>query len=84
MALGFDPVWFGVIIIILCEIGNVTPPVGMALYVVQGIANASTDEPVDLLPILKYFIPFFGVMLLTILLLTFFPKLVLWLPGTMG
>jgi TRAP-type C4-dicarboxylate transport system permease large subunit len=75
--LGFHPIWFGIIIVKVAEIGLVTPPVGMNAYVV----SASTGIPVD-----KVFRGV-GVMLIfeliTLALLLFFPVLATWLPSMM-
>jgi C4-dicarboxylate transporter, DctM subunit len=76
--LGFDPIWFGVVMTLNMEMGLITPPVGLNLYVVQGIAP---DIPVR--DILVGSIPYLGVLALGIVLLIFFPDLVLWLPNRM-
>ena len=76
--LGFDPIWFGVVMTLNMEMGLITPPVGLNLYVVQGIAP---DIPVR--DILMGSIPYVGVLALGIILLIFFPDLVLWLPNRM-
>ena len=76
--LGFDPIWFGVVMTLNMEMGLITPPVGLNLYVVQGIAP---DIPVR--DILMGSIPYVGVLALGIVLLIFFPDLVLWLPNRM-
>jgi tripartite ATP-independent transporter DctM subunit len=73
-ALGFDPVWFGIILVIMAEVGLVTPPVGMNLFVLQGIARG---VPIGVIAIGA--LPFLGAMLLTVLLLCFFPAIALWL-----
>lgn len=77
MSLGFDPIWFGVTLGITLETGLLTPPVGMNLYVCQGV----TKEPFT--EIVRGSLPFFCVMLLNVMLLTFVPQLATWLPGTM-
>ncbi|MGE5817143.1 MAG: TRAP transporter large permease subunit, partial [Deltaproteobacteria bacterium] len=76
--LGFDPIWYGVILIINIEIGFITPPVGMNLYVVSNIA-----PDVPLTTILRGTFPFLAMALLAIALVAFFPQLALWLPSTM-
>ena len=73
---GFDPVWFGVIIVILLEAGSITPPVGLNVYVIKGIAR-----DVDLHTIFKGIFPFLGAMLIGLLILILFPDIVLFLPG---
>jgi len=73
---GFDPIWFGVIIVILLETGAITPPVGINVYVIKGIAH-----DVDLHTIFKGIFPFLGAMILGLIILTIFPDIVLVLPN---
>lgn len=76
-SLGFDPIWFGVIVVILLEIGLVTPPVGINLFITSKYSK---------IPVHKVFIgslPFIGILLLTILILIIFPDIVLYLPSKM-
>ena len=75
VALGFDPLWFGVILIILCELGQITPPFGMNLFVVQSIRNKG-----NFMEVIMGVLPFCFVLLLLIALLILFPALALWLP----
>jgi C4-dicarboxylate transporter DctM subunit len=77
--LGFDPIWFGIIIIILIEMALITPPVGLNLFVVQSLRTHGTLNDV-----IAGSVPFVGIMILLILLLTIFPGLALWLPTTFG
>jgi len=77
MALGYDPVWFGVVLVILLEIGLITPPVGMNLFVIQGMAR----QPLGI--VARGAFPFVILMLIMVMILTFFPNLALWLPGKM-
>jgi len=74
-ALGIDPVWFGIYLVLMAELALITPPVGMNLYVVQGIRKEGliTDVIVGTLP-------FLFMMLLLVVLLWVFPALALWLP----
>ena len=72
---GFDPIWFGVILTINMEIGLITPPVGLNLYVINGIA-----PDVRLPTILWGALPFVLCMVLGIVLLCLFPQIALWLP----
>jgi tripartite ATP-independent transporter DctM subunit len=72
---GFDPYWFAVILTINMEIGLITPPVGLNLYVINGIA-----PEISLRTILVGSMPFVACMVLAILLLCFFPGLATWLP----
>ena len=75
IALGIDPVWFGIFLVVMAELALITPPVGMNLYVVQGIRKEGliTDVIVGTLP-------FLVMMLLLVVLLWVFPGLALWLP----
>jgi C4-dicarboxylate transporter DctM subunit len=78
--LGFDPVWFGVVMTLNMEMGLITPPVGLNLYVVQGIA-----PDIPLRDILVGSLPYVGVLALGIIILALFPGLVTWLPNqTLG
>jgi tripartite ATP-independent transporter DctM subunit len=76
-AAGFDPVWFGVVLVILLEVGLVTPPVGMNLFVIQGMA----ETPLGVVGWGAF--PYVVLLLLGVLLLTLVPDLVLWLPSKM-
>ncbi len=80
IAAGVDPVWFGIFIVLMCELGLITPPVGMNLYVVQGVR---TDRG-PFSDVVKGALPYALLMLLFTLLLIFWPDLVLWLPETMA
>jgi tripartite ATP-independent transporter DctM subunit len=75
---GFDPYWFAVILTINMEIGLITPPVGLNLYVINGIAP---DIPLG--TILKGSLPFVLCMVLAIVILSVFPGIVTWLPDTL-
>ncbi len=72
---GFDPYWFAIIFTINMEIGLITPPVGLNLYIIKGIT-----PDVSLQEILYGSIPFMIIMALTIVILCIFPELVTWLP----
>ncbi len=72
---GFDPVWFGVILTLNMELGLITPPVGLNLFVINGIAP---DVPLP--TILRGALPFMLLMVLQIVILCFFPGLATWLP----
>jgi len=74
-AAGFDPVWFGVVLTINMEIGLITPPVGLNLYVINGIS-----PDIRLPTILWGALPFMLAMVLGIVLLTVFPEIATWLP----
>jgi TRAP-type C4-dicarboxylate transport system permease large subunit len=74
-AQGFDPIWFGVVLVLLLEIGLITPPVGMNLFVIQGISGRPLRE------VSVGAFPYVIIMLLEIVLLAFFPSIALWLPS---
>ena len=76
--LGFDPIWFGVIIVMTVELGLITPPVGMNVFVINTIARE-----VKLPVIFRGVLPFVGVDILRLVLLIVFPSLVMFLPMTM-
>jgi tripartite ATP-independent transporter DctM subunit len=76
VALGFDPVWFGVFVVLMCELALITPPVGMNLFVVQGLRPPGADINDVVLGVL----PFALVMMLMTGLLIHLPDLALWLP----
>jgi len=76
--LGYDPVWFGIVLVILLEIGLITPPVGLNLYTIRGLLPGSTLQEVSLAAL-----PFVALLLLAIVLLVLFPDIALWLPRVM-
>lgn len=76
ISLEFDPIWFGIIMTLNMEMGLITPPVGLNLYVLQGVA-----PEVPLKEVLKGALPYVGVLAVAIVLLSVFPGLVTWLPG---
>ncbi len=78
ISLGFNPVWFGIYITIMCEVALITPPVGVNLYVVQG---AAPDIPWR--DIMVGNVPFVLLELVIIALIAAFPQICLWLPSTM-
>lgn len=78
IAAGYDPLWFGVFLVVMCEIALITPPVGMNLYVVQAVrARGSISE------VIYGVIPFLLCMLALLTLMTAFPEVITWLPRTM-
>jgi C4-dicarboxylate transporter, DctM subunit len=77
-AMGFDPIWFGVIIVLVAEMGAMTPPVGINVYVLSGIAK---DIPMEV--IFKGAFPFVLCVLACILILMVFPQIALLLPSLM-
>ena len=72
---GFDPIWFAVVLTINMEIGLISPPVGLNLYVINGIA-----PDISLKTILKGSLPYVACMVIAIVLLCLFPGLATWLP----
>lgn len=78
LSMGFDPVWFGVIVIVASMIGFVSPPVGLAMYIASGY---SKDIPIG--KIMIAVLPFIGIMIVFLIILTIFPEAVLWLPNHM-
>ena len=74
-AVGFDPYWFAVVLTINMEIGLITPPVGLNLYVINGIV-----PDVKLQTVLKGALPFVLLMALAIVILSIFPGIATWLP----
>ncbi len=76
-AAGFDPIWFGIYLILMVEVSQITPPVGFNLFVIQGLTN----EPI--IKIARYALPFFFLMLLTTAIITLFPDIALFLPNVM-
>jgi TRAP-type C4-dicarboxylate transport system permease large subunit len=77
-ALGFDPIWFGVVIVLITEMGVITPPVGVNVYVVYGVAK---DVPLE--TIFKGVFPMLLALLLCNIILIFFPQIALYLPSLM-
>lgn len=75
VAAGFDPVWFGILIVLLCETALITPPIGMNLFVVQGVRRHGNI--VDLMIGVS---PFILSLLVMIVLVIAFPQIALWLP----
>ena len=77
-ALGYDPIWFGVVIVLITEMGVITPPVGINVYVVHGVAK---DVPLDV--IFKGVFPMLLALLACNLLILIFPQIALYLPSLM-
>ena len=75
--LGFDPIWFGILIVRVTEMGLITPPVGLNVYIIHGI----TGEPMG--TIFKGVVPFIIADILEIILLIAIPEITLFLPGLM-
>ena len=78
LALGFDPIWFGVILVMLIEMGLITPPIGLNVYVLSGISGIDPNI------IFRGIWPFAGSMFVCVILNVIFPKLSLFLPSLMS
>jgi tripartite ATP-independent transporter DctM subunit len=76
MKLGYDPVWFGVIVVVITQMGVITPPVGVNVYVVSGI-----ERDIPLQSIFKGALPFLLMLVLASIVLMIFPQICLWLPN---
>ncbi|MCQ2444627.1 MAG: TRAP transporter large permease subunit [Mailhella sp.] len=74
-ALGFDPVWFGVVSVMVMEMGQITPPVGVVVFALAGVAKGIPIET-----IFKGIIPFVGLMIVAVILITIVPEIATWLP----
>jgi tripartite ATP-independent transporter DctM subunit len=77
-AAGYDPVWFGVYTCMLLEAGLLSPPVGLNLFVIQGVTGASLGQ------VIRGSVPFFVLLLTGAALIVAFPPIALWLPGVGG
>jgi C4-dicarboxylate transporter DctM subunit len=76
--LGFDPIWFGVLITVMSEMALITPPVGLNVYLVSGITNVGIEE------VFRGVLPFFIMMVVCITILIIFPQISLFLPTMMS
>jgi C4-dicarboxylate transporter, DctM subunit len=74
---GFDPVWFGVFLVIMTELAQMTPPIGFNLFILQGL----TGHPIGRVAIAA--LPFFGLMCVAVVIITAFPQIALWLPSAL-
>jgi len=79
VALGIDPIWFGIFIILMCELGLITPPVGMNLFVVHGVR----PDQGSIKDVMRGALPYAVIIVLFTGLLTIFPAIVTWLPSLM-
>jgi TRAP-type C4-dicarboxylate transport system permease large subunit len=77
-ALGIDPIWFGIFMVIVLEMGLISPPVGINVFVVKGIA-----EDVPMGRIFAGIMQFWAAMMLCVFILTAFPQIVMIVPETM-
>jgi len=78
LAMGYDPIWFGIFMVIVLEMGLISPPVGINVFVVKGIA-----EDVPMYQIFAGILPFWAAMIVCVALLIAFPQIALILPNTM-
>ena len=76
--LGFDPIWYGVLYTITCQIAYMTPPFGYNLFLMKAMA----PPEVTLIDIYRSIIPFVAVMIVGLVLVMVFPQIALWLPQT--
>jgi C4-dicarboxylate transporter, DctM subunit len=77
LAAGIDPIWFGIFLVLVVEMSQITPPVGFNLFVIQSITGRGIFQ------VGLYALPFFLILVLATAVITLFPEIVLWLPGTM-
>jgi TRAP-type mannitol/chloroaromatic compound transport system permease large subunit len=78
IALGFDPIWYGVLYTITCQIAYMTPPFGYNLFLMRAMA----PKEITLIDIYRSIIPFVLVMLFGLIIMMMFPQIALWLPTT--
>ena len=76
-AVGIDPIWFGIYLVIVVEMSQITPPVGFNLFVIQGLTG------IDILRVARAALPFFMLLLLGLALIVIFPQIVTALPNAM-
>ena len=74
IGLGYDPIWFGIFLVITVELAQVTPPVGFNLFVLQALSG----QPIERVAVAAF--PFFLLLASTAVLLVVFPQIALWLP----
>lgn len=77
IAAGFDPLWFGIFLVFMVELSQITPPVGFSIFVIEAISNEKVGT------ILKATFPFFMIMILMVIIITAFPEIVSFLPNKM-
>lgn len=77
-AVNIDPIWFGIYLVLVVEMSQITPPVGFNLFVIQGLTG------IDIIRIAKAAFPFFCLLLLAVLIITIFPAIVTFLPDAMN
>ncbi len=77
LAAGIDPIWFGIFLVLVVEMSQITPPVGFNLFVLQSITGRGIFQ------IARMALPFFLILVLATAILSLFPEIALWLPNTM-
>ena len=77
VAYGIDPIWFAIALVVLIELGQLTPPFGINLFVIKRISGAPLGE------IVRGVVPYYGLCLAFLVLLTLFPGMATWLPAMM-
>jgi len=81
-SLGYDPIWFGIIIVMVTEMGVITPPVGINVYVVYGVAQTVVGD-IALESIFKGILPFLLAVIVGLIIMMIFPQIILFLPNLM-
>lgn len=76
--MGFDPAWIGVVIVIEIEHAQIAPPVGVNLYILQGVSRNASFAQITVGAFL-----YVGILILMLVIMAAFPQLALWLPSTM-
>ena len=76
--MSLDPIWFGILVVKVTEMGLITPPVGLNLFVIQGVANVPMSS------VFRGVMPFLAADVIHVAILMAFPILSLWLPGLAG
>ena len=80
-ALGFDPVWFGIMICVNLQMAFNTPPLAQAIFFVKG--SAAPELGIELIDIIKGVLPFIFLIMLGLVIFAVFPQMILWLPSIM-
>ena len=76
--MGIDLIWFGVALVVVVELGQITPPLGVNLFVIESIAKRG------LLEVIRGTVPYYFLMVLFLVILAIFPELATWLPAQMS
>jgi len=74
--LGFNPIWFGVLYTMTCQIAYITPPFGYNLFLMRALA----PPEITLIDIYRSIVPFFVLMVISVVIIMIFPQIALWLP----